>query len=111
MSRHVVSRGVDTVSKYSMTGESLLEFMYTRTRCTRFPSRRCFPNPCVPCGQRTQYTRMARATLSAFALIGRSAKLGIPHLGDRGDGEAVLLQMKKKNSYSGIGRVSVVTVL
>ena len=35
VSRHVVSRGVDTVSKYSMIGESLVEFMYTRTRCTR----------------------------------------------------------------------------
>ena len=35
VSRHVVSRGVETVSKYSMTGESLLEFMYTRTRCIR----------------------------------------------------------------------------
>ena len=32
VSRHVVSRCVDTVSKCSMTGESLLEFMYTRTR-------------------------------------------------------------------------------
>ena len=74
VSLHVVSRGVDTVLKYSMIGESLVEFMYTRTRCTRGHGSGCFPNPFVPCGEGTQYMRMPRATLSAFALIGWSAK-------------------------------------
>ena len=53
--------------------------------------------------------RMMRATLSAFALIGRSAKWGIPHLGDRANGEAVLLQVQRKRRaiHSAIGLVSV----
>ena len=70
VSHHVVSRGVDTVSQYSMTGESLLGLMYTRTRCTRCHGSGCFSNPVVRCGKGTQYTHMARPILSAFALVG-----------------------------------------
>ena len=77
MSRHLVTRGVNSVSKYSMPRKSLLGLT---CRHTRFHVEDASPTYLYLSKEVTPYRRMAYATLSAPALIHHFRKVRDPSL-------------------------------